>query len=117
MRVLRAIFNYAMYEYQDGNGHPIITINPVKYLSHTRAWYRADRKQTVIKPYQLADWYKAVIVLLETDNYRNALLWHDYFLLLLFTGMILISNPKPSPCKTPKTTKFTHYLCLILFMS
>ncbi|KTD65230.1 tyrosine-type recombinase/integrase, partial [Legionella spiritensis] len=23
----------------------------------------------------------------ETDSYRNALLWHDYFLLLLFTGM------------------------------
>ncbi|HHF7348592.1 TPA: tyrosine-type recombinase/integrase [Legionella feeleii] len=87
MRVLRAIYNYAMYEYQDGNGHPIITINPVKYLSHTRAWYRVDRKQTVIKPHQLADWYKAVIVLVETDNYRNALLWHDYFLLLLFTGM------------------------------
>ncbi|HAT7071648.1 TPA: tyrosine-type recombinase/integrase [Legionella pneumophila] len=87
MRVLRAIFNFAMYEYQDGNGHPIITINPVKYLSHTRAWYRVDRKQTVIKPHQLADWYKAVIILVETDNYRNALLWHDYFLLLLFTGM------------------------------
>ncbi|KTD61871.1 tyrosine-type recombinase/integrase [Legionella spiritensis] len=87
MRVLRAIFNYAMYEYQDGNGHPIITINPVKYLSHTRAWYRVDRKQTVIKPHQLADWYKAVIILVETDSYRNALLWHDYFLLLLFTGM------------------------------
>lgn len=46
-----------------------------------------DRKQTVIKPHQLADWYKAVIILVETDNYRNALLWHDYFLLLLFTGM------------------------------
>lgn len=87
MRVLRAIYNYAIYEYQDGNGHPIITINPVKYLSHTRAWYRVDRKQTVIKSHQLADWYKAVITLVETDNYRNALLWHDYFLLLLFTGM------------------------------
>lgn len=87
MRVLRAIFNYAIYEYRDGNGHPVITINPVKYLSHTRAWYRVDRKQTVIKSHQLADWYKAVIILVETDNYRNALLWHDYFLLLLFTGM------------------------------
>lgn len=49
MRVLRALFNYAIYEYQDGNGHPIITINPVKYLSHTQAWNRVDRKQTVIK--------------------------------------------------------------------
>lgn len=87
MRVLRAIFNYAMYEYRDGNGSPLINLNPVKYLSHTRAWYRVDRKQTVIKSHQLADWYKAVIILVETDNYRNALLWHDYFFLLLFTGM------------------------------
>lgn len=87
MRVLRALFNFAIYEYQTGEGQPIITINPVKYLSHTRAWYRVDRKQTVIKPHQLAAWYKAVIMLVEVDNYRNALLWHDYFLLLLFTGM------------------------------
>ncbi len=87
MRVLRALFNFAIYEYQTGDGQPIISVNPVKYLSHTRAWYRVDRKQTVIKAHQLADWYKGVITLVESDNYRNALLWHDYFLLLLFTGM------------------------------
>ncbi|CAM3664788.1 tyrosine-type recombinase/integrase [Legionella longbeachae] len=83
----KARANNSMYEYHDGNGHPMVTINPVKYLSHTWVWYRVDRKQKVIKPHQLADWYKAVIVLVETDNYRNAFLWHDYFLLLLFTGM------------------------------
>lgn len=47
-----------MYGDQDGNSHPIITINPVEYLSHTRVWYRVDPQQTVIKPHQLADWYK-----------------------------------------------------------
>lgn len=87
MRVLRAIFNFAMFEYHTSDGLPIITINPVKYLSHTRAWYRIDRKQTVIKSHQLSAWYQGVIRLVENDNYRNALLWHDYFLLLLFTGM------------------------------
>ncbi len=87
MRVLRAIFNFAMYQYQTGEGHPIIVVNPVKYLSHTRGWFRVDRKQTLIKPHQLADWYNAIARLLEEDSYRNALLWHDYFLLLLFTGM------------------------------
>lgn len=87
MRVLRAIFNFAMYEYQTGDGQPIIVVNPVKYLSHTRGWFRVDRKQTVIKPHQLADWYKGVMQLVEGEAYRNALLWHDYFLLLLFTGM------------------------------
>lgn len=87
MRVLRAIFNFAMYEYQTGDGQPIIVVNPVKYLSHTRGWFRVDRKQTVIKSHQLADWYQGVKRLLEEAAYRNALLWHDYFLLLLFTGM------------------------------
>ena len=87
MRVLRAIFNFAMYQYQTGDGQPIILMNPVKYLSHTRGWFRVDRKQTVIKSHQLADWYNGVIRLVEGELYRNALLWHDYFLLLLFTGM------------------------------
>lgn len=87
MRVLRALFNFAMYEYQTGDGQPIIVVNPVKYLSHTRGWFRVDRKQTVIKPHQLAAWYQGVIQLVEGEPYRNALLWHDYFLLLLFTGM------------------------------
>ncbi|WP_133129949.1 tyrosine-type recombinase/integrase [Legionella yabuuchiae] len=87
MRVLRALFNFAMNQYYTSDGQPIITMNPIKYLGHTKAWYRVDRKQTVIKSHQLADWYQGVIRLVEQDNYRNALLWHDYFLLLLFTGM------------------------------
>ena len=87
MRVLRALFNFAMYEYQASDGQSIIVINPVKYLSHTRGWFRVDRKQTVIKPHQLADWYSGITQLVEQEAYRNALLWHDYFLLLLFTGM------------------------------
>lgn len=87
MRVLRALFNFAMYEYQSGDGHPIIIVNPVKYLSHTRGWFRVDRKQTVIKAHQLADWYQGITRLVEEEAYRNARLWRDYFLLLLFTGM------------------------------
>tara|TARA_B110000879_G_scaffold191968_1_gene257633 strand:- start:337 stop:1341 length:1005 start_codon:yes stop_codon:yes gene_type:complete len=87
MRVLRALFNFAMFEYQSDDGQPIININPVKYLSHTRAWFRIERKQTVIKPHQLKAWYGGVIRLVEQDTFRNAFLWHDYFLLLIFTGM------------------------------
>ena len=41
----------------------------------------------MIKPHQLADWYSGITQLVEQEAYRNALLWHDYFLLLLFTGM------------------------------
>lgn len=40
IRVLRVICNFAMFEYHTSDGQPIITVNPVKYLSHTRAWYQ-----------------------------------------------------------------------------
>lgn len=57
MRLLRALFNFAAGQYEDAQGHSLITDNPVKRLSQTRAWYRVDRRQTYIKPHQLADWH------------------------------------------------------------
>jgi integrase len=80
MRYLRAIFNFAMAEYTDAKGKPLITDNPVKKLSQTRAWYRVDRRQTVIKPHQLGVWIQAVLSL-DNDLAR------DYFLLVLLTGL------------------------------
>jgi integrase len=80
MRYLRAVFNFAMAEYTDAKGKPLLTDNPVKKLSQTRAWYRVDRRQTVIKPHQLGPWMQAVLSL---DNE----LARDYFLLVLLTGL------------------------------
>jgi integrase len=80
MRYLRAIFNFAIAEYTDAKGKPLLTDNPVKKLSQTRAWYRVDRRQTVIKPHQLGPWMQAVLSL---DNE----LARDYFLLVLLTGL------------------------------
>lgn len=53
MRVLRAVFNFAVHEYKLDNGQPVVGVNPVEYLSHTRSWFRVDRKSTVIKSHQL----------------------------------------------------------------
>src|SRR5919109_952883 len=80
MRYLRAVFNFAMAEYTDAKGKPLLTDNPVKKLSQTRAWYRVDRRQTIIKPHQLGPWMQAVLSL---DNE----LARDYFLLVLLTGL------------------------------
>lgn len=80
MRYLRAIFNFAAGEYTDAKGNPIITDNPVKRLSQTRAWYKVDRRQTVIKAHQLELWMRAVMQL-EQDTAR------DYFMLVLCTGL------------------------------
>jgi integrase len=80
MRVLRALFNFAAGQYEDSQGRSLITDNPVKRLSQTRAWYRVERRQSFIKSHQLASWYAAV------QNLQNKTL-RDYLLLILFTGL------------------------------
>ena len=87
MRLLRAIFNFATNQYQTDDGKSIILENPVKRLSHTRAWYRIERRQTVIKSHQLVDWYKGLKTLSEHRNLENAEMWQDYFMLILLTGL------------------------------
>lgn len=80
MRVLRALFNFAAGQYEDALGRSLITENPVKRLSQTRAWYRIERRQTFIKAHELASWYVGVCSL-ENNTLR------DYLLLILFTGL------------------------------
>ncbi|MFZ2315830.1 MAG: tyrosine-type recombinase/integrase [Gammaproteobacteria bacterium] len=87
MRLLRAIFNYAIYQYQTEDGKNVININPVKFLSHARSWYRIERKQTIVKQHQLADWYRGVAALSERYQFDHAALWQDYFMLILLTGL------------------------------
>lgn len=87
MRFLRALFNFAAGQYEDSKGHSLIIENPVKRLSKTRAWYRVERKQTLIKPHDLAPWYKAVMDLRNDNISRNREAIRDYLLLVLFTGL------------------------------
>jgi len=87
MRFLRALFNFAIAQYEDGSGHAILRENPVMRLTQTRAWYRVDRRQTVIKPHQLAPWYQAVMSLKQDKISNQSTLVADYLLFLLFTGL------------------------------
>lgn len=80
MRVLRALFNFAAGQYEDSQGRSLITDNPVKRLSQTRAWYRVERRQSFIKSHELSDWYTGV------QKLTNETL-RDYLLLILFTGL------------------------------
>lgn len=80
MRVLRALFNHARNKYDDAQGNPIILFNPVDRLSRNRAWYKINRRQTLIQPYELSDWHKATLQLNNTTT-------RDYLHFLLFTGL------------------------------
>lgn len=80
MRVLRALFNFAAGKYADDRGQSPYAANPVNVLSETKAWAKIDRRQTIIKSHELADWYRAVQGLSNTTI-------RDYLLLLIFTGL------------------------------
>lgn len=59
MRLLRSLFNFAAGQYEDAQGRSLITENPVKKLSQTRAWFKVERRQTFIKSHELEAWYQA----------------------------------------------------------
>lgn len=87
MRYLRALFNFAAGQYEDSKGESVIPNNPVKRLSQTRAWYRIERRQTVIKAHALASWYAAVMNLKNDAQANNRETIRDYLLLVIFTGL------------------------------
>lgn len=80
MRVLRAVFNHALAKYEDASGKAVLSVNPVDRLGRNRAWYKIDRRRTVIKPYELSTFYQA------TEALSNEVS-RDYFRFLLFTGL------------------------------
>ena len=87
MRFLRALFNFAIAQYEDGNGNSILRENPVTRLTQTRAWYRVDRRQTVIKPHEIEPWFQAIMNLKNDPLSQNRETIRDYLLLVLFTGL------------------------------
>ena len=78
MRTLRAILNYA---FEDDDGGVPYT-NPVNILSSRKkkAWFKVDRRRTLIKNSDLPAWFKAV------DELENNIM-RDYLIFILFTGL------------------------------
>ncbi|MCE7886674.1 MAG: DUF4102 domain-containing protein [Alphaproteobacteria bacterium PRO2] len=74
MRLLRAMFNFSIAAYD------ICPANPVVYLTHTKGWFKENRRRSYIKPHDLKNWWEGVHAL-ENDTYR------DFLLMLLFTGL------------------------------
>jgi integrase len=91
MRLLRALFNFAIGEYEDSNGMPTIGHNPVQKISHKKAWFREKVRRNVIEPNDLKAWFEAVINLPNNKSnitHKNTSeTVRDYLLILLFTGL------------------------------
>ncbi|WP_019897546.1 tyrosine-type recombinase/integrase [Methylotenera mobilis] len=87
MRNFRAVMNYAIMKYEDSNGDSIFRHNPVIRITQLRAWHRAVRRDTLIKHYDLAPWYQAVMNLSNDSIAPNREVVKDFLLVVLFTGL------------------------------
>lgn len=87
MRLLRALFNFAIGEYEDSNGAPIIGHNPVQKISHKKAWFREKVRRNVIEPNDLKTWIDAVLNLPYYHHKNTSETVRDYLLILLLTGL------------------------------
>ena len=78
MRTLRAILNHAFEDEENGTPYA----NPVTVLSSKKrkAWFKVERRCTLIKNSDLPAWHKAVM---DLDNG----IMTDYLRFLLFTGL------------------------------
>ena len=87
MRVLRALFNFAIQEYIDTDENPIFTDNPVQKLSHNKAWFIVERRRKHIKTHELESWFKAVLSLEDIQPGEQAETVRDHLILLILTGL------------------------------
>ncbi|QYZ65688.1 MAG: hypothetical protein OI74_02285 [Gammaproteobacteria bacterium (ex Lamellibrachia satsuma)] len=86
-RTLKSVLNFAKHHYDDGQGLSILPYNPVEILNHTRAWYRVERRKTVIKVHELPAWYQAVKSLRTPEKPTSAFVVADFLEMALFTGL------------------------------
>ncbi len=91
MRLLRALYNYAIGAYEDSKGEPIITSNPVQRISHNKSWYREKSRSNIIQPNDLKCWLLAVKELpnnkINNIRVNIASTVSDYLIFILLTGL------------------------------
>ncbi|MFA3790852.1 tyrosine-type recombinase/integrase [Aliiglaciecola sp. SL4] len=88
MRVLRAVYNYAMHEFKASDGSYLIKENPVDILKHQRRWNNVPRKQSRLTKSEILKLYKTLSKLRAdntTDEFMLAVC--DFVEFGLFTGL------------------------------
>ncbi|AZZ94730.1 DUF4102 domain-containing protein [Hahella sp. KA22] len=86
MRVLRAIFNFAKYEYCRQDGSSIFPENPVEILSHRKQWNNVRRRQTHLRPGELSVFYNALQEVRQQETPTGQSIC-DAMLFALLTGL------------------------------
>ncbi len=87
MRTFRSIWNFAQGRYDAEGEDAVLTFNPVKRLSKTKAWARPKRRETYIREHELPAWLAAVEKLRSDEWDTMGKRVGDYLLLTLLTGL------------------------------
>jgi integrase len=91
MRVVRALFNYAIGQYEDERSEPLFLHNPTQRITHNKAWNKEKRRQGIVKNYELRRWYEGVMHLpnheLNEKQPNSSEVCRDLFIFMLFTGL------------------------------
>lgn len=86
-RVLRALFNFAMFEYKNDCDERIFKENSVDVLSHVEAWNNVARRKTLLRTHEIKPWFEAVMSLSNERSSGVSDVVRDFLLLLIFTGL------------------------------
>lgn len=89
-RLVRALFNFARDEWEDKDGNPVFPFNPTRMLSHAKKWHKEQRRQGVLKNYELKPWFNALELFEQTGTTQGGVLpttIADYLRFVLMTGL------------------------------
>lgn len=90
MRLVRALFNFAKFEYCDDEGSSLFLTNPVQILSHLRAWHHVGRKQSYLNGEKIAALLNAIDIVRDEAialEHIFPISVCDYIEVALFTGL------------------------------
>ena len=91
MRLVRALFNYAMGQYEDSKGEPLFLHNPVNRITSQKLWFKEKIRQDTVMKYDLKKWYEGVMKLpLQKDNVyidTSAEVVRDFLIFAMFSGL------------------------------
>jgi integrase len=91
MRLVRALFNYAIGQYEDSQGEPLFIHNPVIRITSQKLWFKEKIRQGVVMKYDLKKWYEGVMKLpIQEDNvhiHTSAEVVRDFLIFAMFSGL------------------------------
>lgn len=86
MKLISALFNFAIEQYDGPDGESLVARNPVDTLKRNRAWFPSSRRQSLLGPDELPCW-KAEVETLKTNPDPKIAQIGIYLELLLFMGL------------------------------